>query len=65
LNPNAIALFIENIKNNTYFEEPQVGAVTQTSTSPVVYTFDMNFAFTYAPKAETTGTDAAAPAAAQ
>jgi type IV pilus assembly protein PilN len=65
LNPNAIALFIENIKNNTYFEEPQVGAVTQTSTTPVVYTFDMNFAFTYAPKAETTGTDAATPVAAQ
>ncbi|HEX7707774.1 MAG TPA: PilN domain-containing protein [Thermoanaerobaculia bacterium] len=63
LNPNAIALFIENIKNNTYFEEPQVGSVTQTSASPVVYTFDMNFAFTYVPKAETTGTEAAAPAA--
>jgi type IV pilus assembly protein PilN len=50
LNPNAIALFIENIKNDPYFEEPQVGAVTQVSTVPLVYSFDMNFAFTYAPK---------------
>ena len=50
LNPNAIALFIENIKNDPYFEEPQVGAVTQISTVPLVYSFDMNFAFTYAPK---------------
>jgi len=50
LNPNAIALFIENVKNDTYFEEPQVGAVTKLSDSPVVYGFDMNFAFTYVPK---------------
>jgi type IV pilus assembly protein PilN len=50
LNPNAIALFIENIKNDPFFEEPQVGAVTQVSTAPLVYGFDMNFAFTYAPK---------------
>jgi type IV pilus assembly protein PilN len=50
LNPNAIALFIENVKNDPYFEEPQVGAVTQVSTTPLVYGFDMNFAFSYAPK---------------
>lgn len=50
LNPNAIALFIENIKNDPYFEEPQVGAVTQVSSTPLVYGFDMNFAFSYAPK---------------
>lgn len=50
LNPNAIALFIENIKNDTYFEEPTVGSVTQTGTNPVVYSFDMNFGFTYTPK---------------
>jgi len=50
LNPNAIALFIENVKNDPYFEEPQVGAVSQISTSPLVYGFDMNFAFSYAPK---------------
>lgn len=50
LNPNAIALFIENIKRDPYFEEPAVGTVTQVSASPLVYSFDMNFAFTYAPK---------------
>jgi type IV pilus assembly protein PilN len=51
LNPNAIALFIENVKNDTFFEEPQVGAVTKTSDTPLVYSFDMNFAFTYSAKA--------------
>ena len=60
LNPNAIALFIENVKNDPYFEEPSVGAVTQISTSPLVYSFDMNFAFTYVPKAPA-GTAPAAP----
>jgi type IV pilus assembly protein PilN len=50
LNPNAIALFIENVKNDSYFEEPQVGAVTQVSSTPLVYGFDMNFAFSYAPR---------------
>ncbi|MEA2464119.1 MAG: hypothetical protein QOJ98_1866 [Acidobacteriota bacterium] len=50
LNPNAIALFIENVKNDPYFEEPQVGAVTQISAAPLVYGFDMNFAFTYVPR---------------
>jgi Tfp pilus assembly protein PilN len=53
LNLNAIALFIENIKNDPYFEEPQVGAVTQVSATPVVYGFDMNFAFAYTPKTAT------------
>ena len=61
LNPNAIALFIENIKNDPYFEEPQVGAVTQISNVPLVYSFDMNFAFTYAPK--TAAAAAGAPTA--
>jgi type IV pilus assembly protein PilN len=50
LNPNAIALFIENIKNDPYFEEPNVGSVTQISAAPLVYSFDMNFGFTYTPK---------------
>ncbi len=50
LNPNAIALFIENVKNDPYFEEPNVGAVTQVSAAPLVYGFDMNFAFSYMPK---------------
>jgi type IV pilus assembly protein PilN len=53
LNPNAIALFIENVKNDPYFEEPQVGAVTQISAAPLVYGFDMNFAFTYTPRGTT------------
>jgi len=50
LNPNAIALFVLNIKNDPYFEEPQLGTMAQVSTSPVVYSFDMNFGFSYAPK---------------
>lgn len=50
LNPNAIANFIENVKRNPYFEEPTVGAVTQISTTPLVYGFDMAFTFTYTPK---------------
>lgn len=53
LNPNAIALFVTNIKQDPYFEEPSVGQVQQmpgSGTTPTVYTFDMNFAFTYTPK---------------
>jgi type IV pilus assembly protein PilN len=62
LNPNAIALFIENVKNDPFFEEPNVGAVTQVSTTPLVYGFDMNFAFSYAPKNVTPPNDAATTA---
>ncbi len=50
LNANAIALFIENIKNDPYFEEPSVGAMSQISAAPLVYGFDMNFGFSYTPK---------------
>jgi type IV pilus assembly protein PilN len=50
LNPNAIALFIENVKKDPFFEEPQVGRLTQVAGPQVVYTFDMNFGFTYQPK---------------
>ena len=50
LNPNAIALFVENVKNDPYFEEPQLGTMAQVSTAPIVYSFDMNFGFTYVPK---------------
>ena len=50
LNPNAIALFIENVKNDPYFEEPQVGKLTQVGGAQQVYAFDMNFAFSYMPK---------------
>src|SRR6185436_19551183 len=62
LNPNAIALFIENVKRDPYFEEPSVGTVAQISTSPLVYSFDMNFAFTYAPKTAAPPPPAGAPA---
>ncbi len=65
LNPNAIALFVENVKNDPYFEEPQLGTMAQVSTAPVVYSFDMSFGFTYTPKgaAGTAATDTTGPAA--
>jgi type IV pilus assembly protein PilN len=50
LHLNAIGNFIENVKRNPYFEEPTIGAVTQVSSAPLVYGFDMAFAFTYTPK---------------
>lgn len=50
LHLNAIGNFIENVKRNPYFEEPTVGGVNQVSTTPLVYGFDMAFAFTYLPK---------------
>jgi type IV pilus assembly protein PilN len=59
LNPNAIANFVENVKNDPYFEEPELGQVSQISVAPPVYGFDMNFAFTYTPK--TAGGTAGAP----
>ena len=70
LNPNAIALFIENVKKDPFFEEPTVGGITEVGQNPLVYSFDMKFAFTYAPKGtapatgatttDTTGTTATA-----
>lgn len=73
LNPNAIALFVENVKNDPYFEEPQLGTLAQVSQEPVVYNFDMNFGFTYTPKpgpgtppaTDTTGTTATSTTAPQ
>jgi Tfp pilus assembly protein PilN len=50
LNPNAIANFVESIKNDPMFEEPDLGSVVQVSTTPLVYSYTMNFHFTYAPK---------------
>ncbi|HSP35465.1 MAG TPA: PilN domain-containing protein [Thermoanaerobaculia bacterium] len=50
LNPNAIANYVENIKNDPYFEEPELGTVTEVSGKTTVYTWDMGFNFTYAPK---------------
>jgi Tfp pilus assembly protein PilN len=50
LNPNAIANFVENIKNDSFFEEPELGTVSEVTGRPVVYAFDMTFGFTYQPK---------------
>jgi type IV pilus assembly protein PilN len=50
LNPNAIANFVENVKNDPYFEEPELQNVTEASITPLVYSFDMNFGFSYQPK---------------
>ena len=52
LNPNAIANFVENVKNDPLFEEPDLSSVNQASVIPLVYTFDMTFHFSYAPKPE-------------
>lgn len=55
LNPNAIANFVENIKSDKFFEEPDLRSVTGvagTSGGATVYTFNMSFKFTYAPKGE-------------
>lgn len=57
LNPNAVANFVENVKSDPIFEEPQLTSLSQISNAPVVYGFDMSFHFTYAPK--TPGTTAA------
>jgi Tfp pilus assembly protein PilN len=52
LNPNAIANFVENIKNDPMFEEPDLGNVTQVSPVPLVYGYTMTFHFSYLPKGE-------------
>ena len=52
LNPNAIANFVENVKNDPLFEEPDLSSMNQVSVSPVVYAFNMTFHFSYAPKGE-------------
>ena len=50
LNPNAIANFVENVKNDPYFEEPALGSLAEVQQVPLVYGFDMSFGFTYVPK---------------
>lgn len=52
LNPNAIANFVDNIKNDPMFEEPEVGSVSLVSGNPLIYAFDMSFHFSYVPKPE-------------
>ena len=65
LNPNAIANFVENIKNDPFFEEPQFDGMNRTSAQPLIYSFGMSFTFSYAPKNTGTGspdaTDTAVP----
>lgn len=60
LNPNAIANFVESIKNDPMFEEPDLGNVTQLSAVPLVYGYTMNFHFSYVPKGEAGAGGAAA-----
>jgi Tfp pilus assembly protein PilN len=48
LNPNAIANFVDNVKNDPMFEEPELSNLTQVSQAPLVYGFDMAFHFSYA-----------------
>jgi type IV pilus assembly protein PilN len=52
LNPNAIANFVENVKNDPMFEEPDLSSVTQVSVTPLVYAYSMKFHFSYVPKGE-------------
>ena len=40
-NPNAIAMFVENLKNDPLFTTPEVGSVIQTRTEPRMYEFDL------------------------
>ena len=55
LNPNAIANFVENVKSDPFFEEPDLSSVTGQAAAAggtPVYSFVMGFKFTYAPKGE-------------
>ena len=52
LNPNAIANFVEAIKKDPLFEEPDLSSMSQVTIVPPVYQFDMTFHFVYAPKSE-------------
>lgn len=60
LNPNAIANFVENVKNDPMFEEPDLSSVTQLAGAPVVYGYNMKFHFSYVPKGEAAAGGAAA-----
>jgi len=52
LNPNAIANFVEAVKKDPLFEEPDLSSLNQVTVVPPVYQFDMTFHFAYAPKSE-------------
>lgn len=60
LNPNAIANFVENVKNDPMFEEPDLSSMTQVSPAPLVYGYVMKFHFSYVPKGEAGAAGAAA-----
>ena len=45
-----MSTFFPKHTHDWHFEEPTVGALTQVSQTPPVYSFDMNFAFTYTAK---------------
>ncbi len=55
LNPNAIANFVDNVKNDPLFDEPEVGSVSMVSVIPLVYSFDMQFHYKYAQAGAATG----------
>src|SRR5262249_23233937 len=52
LNPNAIANFVEAIKKDPLFEEPDLSSMNQVTMVPPVYPFDMTFHFVYSPRSE-------------
>lgn len=61
LNPNAIANFIDNVKNDPFFEEPDFSSLTEASQAPLYYNFSMKFHFAYASKADAAGSTPPAP----
>lgn len=70
LNPNAVATFVENIKADPMFDEPEVSQITQerAGANITVYRYSMTFNFTYTPPGATPAAGAgtaAAPASGQ
>ncbi|HXI12588.1 MAG TPA: PilN domain-containing protein [Thermoanaerobaculia bacterium] len=66
LNPNAAGNFVENIKADPVFEEPYFSGLTRQAApgGVTVYTFEMTFAFKYAPT-EAAGAETAPAAGAE
>lgn len=64
LNPNAIATFVENIKGDELFDEPEVGEISKQSGTPAVFKYMMKFNFQYAPPPPPPGAEGAQPGAA-
>lgn len=65
LNPNAIATFVENIKGDELFDEPEVNEISKDGTAPPVFRYSMNFNFRYATPVEPAAAGAAQPGAAE